>query len=168
MDMGEVITKFPNFLDYIINFSSLTNAELIIFSLQIIIISIIILFLALLIFFFYNRKTSEEINALNLLKKVENLRKKNNQKNVVKKNKEDLNVLKDKNTIDKKSQSISLKDILIKKFKPKIEQQLQTTIEIIDFKSKDNNFEVLASISGTKLLLILDNSGKIIDYKRAN
>lgn len=73
---------------------------------------------------------------------------------------------KKENTSEKKEPTISLKDILIKKFSPKIDAQLKTKINILDFKSKGNDFEALIEVEGTRLTIILDNSGKIIDYKK--
>ncbi len=65
-----------------------------------------------------------------------------------------------------KKEEFSLKKLLIDKFKPVIEKQLKTKVVIKDFNAKENNFLVLVEISGKKLLLVLDSSGKIIDYKK--
>lgn len=163
MVLEEAINKIPNFFYYLLNFFELTNEEILIFSIQIIILAIMIFILAVIIFFIFNKKSREQKEAANLLKKVEAIRKKGDLQNT---NKED----KLKNEIKKESsnkdEKISLKNILIKKFGPKIEDQLQTKIEIIDLISKGENFEVLANINETKLTLIIDNSGKIIDYKK--
>jgi hypothetical protein len=37
---------------------------------------------------------------------------------------------------------------------------------VLDFNAKDENFLALIDISGVKILLTLDSSGKIIDYKK--
>ena len=60
----------------------------------------------------------------------------------------------------------SLKGLLIKKFKPKIEAQLGTKIDIVDFSVKGNEFFALTEISGVRVVLSLDSSGKIFDYKK--
>ena len=174
MDIFQAIANFPNFINYILNFSNLTNEEIAIFSIQIILIAVVLIVFAIILYLFFNRKTREEKEAINLLKKVEALRNKNargvstfqtelGDKNNSKK--EEKTISKETEVAEKKP-TISLKQILIKKFKPKIESQLQTEVNIVDFKSKENNFEAIVEISGTKLLLVLDNSGKIIDYKR--
>ncbi len=174
MDLNKAVFEFPNFLNYLINFSTLTNEEIAIFSIQIILIAIVLFAVALILLFIFNRKTKEEREAINLLKRVEFLRNKNAKgistfQNVVENNnskKEEVVNNKKQSAFVETKKTISLKEILIKKFKPKIQDQLQTEVNILDFKSKENNFEVLVEISGTNLLLVLDNSGKIIDYKR--
>ncbi len=64
-----------------------------------------------------------------------------------------------------KTQS-SLKTLLIKKFKPKIESQLGSKVNIIEFNSAESKLTALIEIADVKILLSLDSSGKIIDYKK--
>ncbi|MEK6958794.1 MAG: hypothetical protein AABW59_01985 [archaeon] len=66
---------------------------------------------------------------------------------------------------------ITLKQLLIGKFKPVIEKQLKSKVEIKDFNAKGDNFLALIEVVGAKkskikLLLVLDSSGKILDFKR--
>lgn len=209
--LEEVINTFPSIFDKIINFDALNNAEIVILSIQIIIIAVLLLIIAVIIYFFLNRKSKEELHAKELLKKVNDIKKKkeigekvidfNEQveekdKTLEKKEKEVIvkkekkgffnnifkkkkSSIKDEKTVltkvdeakkenvgEKKEPTISLKDILIKKFTPKIEAQLKTNVNILDFKSKGSDFEALIEVEGTKLTIILDNSGKIIDYKK--
>lgn len=163
MPIEEAINNFPSFFEYLINFFELTNQEIFIFSIQIIILAIIIFVLTIIFFFILNRKSIEQQKAINLLKKVEDIRKKGSIINNSSKEKIKTELIKENSNKDEK---ISLKNILIKKFGPKIESQLQTKVEIVNLVSKGDNFEVLVNIGETKLTLIIDNSGKIIDYKK--
>jgi len=66
---------------------------------------------------------------------------------------------------------VTLKQLLICKFKPVIEKQLKTKVEIKDFNAKGENFLALIEVIGAKkakikLLLVLDSGGKILDFKR--
>jgi hypothetical protein len=72
----------------------------------------------------------------------------------------------DVSTLQISKGEVSLKNLLIKKFKPKIESQLGTKIEVIDFNAKGNSFLALVDISDVRVILSLDSAGKIIDYKK--
>ena len=61
---------------------------------------------------------------------------------------------------------LSLKEMLVNKFKPIIEKQLQTKIEVKDFSARGDNFVSHILVQGHELELTLDSSGKIVDYKR--
>ena len=64
------------------------------------------------------------------------------------------------------NKDLSMKEHLSKKFKPKIEKQLKTKVNLLDLNGEGKDFEVLTEIGGVKVLLVLDSGGKIIDYKR--
>jgi hypothetical protein len=106
---------------------------------------------------FKNRKNEEEKHVENVLSKVE--------------------MIKSGKTFEKKearpagglsSSDVSIKEMLVKKFKPKLESQIGSKVNVIDLKAADNskNFVAHVEISGVKLSIVLDASGKIIDYKK--
>lgn len=64
------------------------------------------------------------------------------------------------------SGDVSLKDMLLKKFQPKIESQLGDKIIAHDIRPADANFELLVEVSGVTMILLVDASGKILDYKK--
>jgi hypothetical protein len=173
MVLQRIINEFPEIVEKIININNLTNEDVIVLSAQIIIIAIIIVVISILIFILKTRKSKEEAHAHSILKKVRQL-KSGNLKEIKNEEikelgktskKEDKNTEK-KEDVKEKKKGISIKDILIKKFKPKIESQLGTSIEILDFVSKGGDFEAKINVEGTDLTIIIDNSGKIIDYKK--
>lgn len=126
-------------------------------SLWVLVFSVIIILFSLAFIFWRNRDSVEEkhadsvLRSLGLLKEGKVLSKK---------------VSEDKPVLEIKKDEFSLKHLLIKKFKPKIEQQLSTKVEVLDFNAKENTFLALVEISGVKILLTLDSAGKIIDYKK--
>jgi len=129
-------------MDLLFGFSLLEASFLLIaFSLFVIIICLIVLF-------FLSRKRA---HAEMVLKRLDDLR---------------LGKGVPQQKLEIKKEEFSLKKLLIDKFKPVIEKQLKTKVVIKDFNAKENNFLVLVEISGKKLLLVLDSSGKIIDYKK--
>lgn len=125
--------------DFLVNISLLV----ILLSFVVIIVSVVLMF----------RKTKEEASAAEIMKRLADLKK---GKAPQKKEKK----------LEIKPGETSLKDLLTKKFQPKIESQLKTKVNVIDFNAKDENFLALIDISGVKILLTLDSSGKIIDYKK--
>ncbi|MFA5931286.1 MAG: hypothetical protein WC821_03160 [archaeon] len=137
-------------MDFVLTTELLVQISLVLISLSV----IVILVSAFLIL--NKRKTVEEQHAQKIL--------------------DSLQALKEGKTLNKEAKSEpvlaikkeehSLKSMLIKKFKPKIESQLSTKVNVLDFNAKEENFLVLIEISGVKLLLTLDSSGKIIDYKK--
>ncbi len=135
----------------ILSIEALFNMDLVTLSLVIIFISLAIIVVCIILLFL---KSSEEKKAAEVLKHLENLRGAKFEKKVVP-------------ILEIKKDELSLKKLLIEKFKPSIEKQLKTKIEVIDFNAKGNNFLALIDVSGTKLLLVLDSSGKIIDYKKS-
>lgn len=127
----------------------ITTVFLVDFSLMLIVLSLIIIIVSL---FIISRKTAEEESASEILKKLKDIKQ-------------------GKTTTSKVGLTIqphetSLKDRLKKKFQSKIESQLKTKIEITDFNAKGDDFLALVNVSGVKILLTLDSSGKIIDYKK--
>lgn len=135
-----MVEMFPNEL--------IVQASLVLAGLSLVVI------LISLILIFFKKKTVEEEHAQKVLASLEALKhgKINSEQKPV--------------ALEIKKDEQSLKSMLIKKFKPKIEAQLSTKVELLDFNAKDENFLALAQLSGVKVLLTLDSSGKIIDYKK--
>ncbi len=121
-----------------------------------IILALIVIVAAIITLFLRRRKTIEEKHADHILKTLSAL-KEGKEIQVKSGSKKDFAINKDET---------SLKQMLIKKFKPKIEQQLSTKINVLDFNAKDNKFLALVEISEVRILLTLDPSGKILDYKK--
>jgi mannitol-specific phosphotransferase system IIBC component len=147
-----------------------TNAVIVDLAIVIIALAVFIIFISTIIFVIRNRKTKEEKTAKKILKDINKIREKKikpkkekpEPKKEDKKNKvNELNAKKDLVGAGEKS----LKQMLIEKFQKKIEKQLHSKIEIKDFKAKGDNFLVKILIEGHNLELVLDSSGKIIDYK---
>jgi len=142
-------------------FLGLENSFLVLLSIGLIIISALVIIVG--VFLIFLKKSAEEkhadkvVAALKLLKEGKRLDSAKEVSAPEKKVVPALEIKKEEN---------SLKQLLIKKFKPKVEQQLGSKIEVLDFNAKENNFLLLAVISGVKILLTLDASGKIIDYKK--
>ena len=120
-------------------------------------LSILLIVIALVVIagsaYILSKKTKEEESAAEILKRLRDI-------------KSGKPVVQSKIALTIKPNETSLKDMLKKKFQPKIESQLKTKIHVIDFNAKDENFLALVDISGVKILLTLDSSGKIIDYKK--
>lgn len=134
-----------------LSLESVLAFDLVAISILIIIISIAIIIVCIIILFL---KSSEEKKAREVLKHLDNLRDSKIQKKPLP-------------ILEIKKDELSLKKLLIEKFKPSIENQLKTKVIIVDFNAKGENFLALIEVSGTKLLLVLDSSGKIIDYKKS-
>ena len=181
--------ELANVLDVnaLMNFSQLTNEQIVKLSFQMLGIAVIIIVIALIILFFATRKNKEEKIAGKMLKHVNKIRD-------GKVNEKSKPIVPEPNTrttpqerpaeqsessasgpanetAEEESHMIrpdelSLKDMLVNKFKPIIEKQLQTKIEVKDFSAKGENFLSHILVQGHELELTLDSSGKIIDYKR--
>lgn len=137
-------------MDFVLTTELLVQISLVLISLSIIVI-LVSVFLIL-----NKKKTIEEQQAQRILDSLQALKE---GKSLTKESKpEPVLVI--------KKEEHSLKSMLIKKFKPKIESQLSTKVNVLDFNAKEENFLVLIEISGVRLLLTLDSSGKIIDYKK--
>jgi hypothetical protein len=132
----------------------LTTDFLVFVSILVASVSLFIIFLCIVILFVLNRKSEEQKKAERVLAKVYS------SKFVSQKEKADVS------TLQISKGEVSLKNLLIKKFKPKIESQLGTKIEVIDFNAKGNSFLALVDISDVRVILSLDSAGKIIDYKK--
>ncbi len=133
------------------------------FSILLIIIAVIIIVISIIVNVIVTRTSKEESVALKVLKDVKKIEK---GKLVPKKEKSDEKNNKIEKVLESKRTDISMKEHLSKKFKPKIEKQLKTKVELLDFSGKGNEFHALIEVSGVKVMLILDSSGKIIDYKK--
>ena len=133
-------------------------------SIVILTFAIIVILFTLAYLFFSNKKTAEERKAGSILKKVEELKKVNS--SLAGEEKTKTIKLGSVEEIDFDKTDSSLKGLLIKKFKPKIESQLGSKVNILEFNSIDNKLTALIEIADVKILLSLDSSGKIIDYKK--
>jgi len=134
----------------------LTTGLIVQLSLTLIAVSLIVIIVSLVVIFLNRKKTIEEKHAEKILHNLELL------KQGVRLEKPS----KPMPELEIKKGETSLKALLVKKFKSKIEQQLSAKVNVLDFNAKENNFLALIEISGVKLLLTLDASGKIIDYKK--
>jgi len=143
----------------------ITTDFLIQISIAVLTFSIIVIFASFVFLFFSNKKTEEEKKASSIFKKIEQLKKSSSL--VIQKEGVELNKISStKSGVDFNETDSSLTSLLIKKFKPKIESQLGSKVNIIEFNSIDNKLNSLIEISGVRILLFLDSSGKIIDYKK--
>jgi preprotein translocase subunit SecG len=133
----------------------LTNEQL--FQVLTLVLGVVVLVAIIvlsIVFFKKHKKTPEQKHAQEIAKKVLLLHegkiqpKKQEQKLAIKKG------------------ETSLKSLLIKKYKPKIESQLGSGVEVLDFNAREANFLVLVEVAGAKLLLKLDASGNILDYEK--
>lgn len=131
----------------------LSNAQIVDYSIYTIVISLIVIAISFLIIFLKNR-SAEKIHAKKILVHLEYLK---NSK---------VSKVAPAPKLEIKKEEYSLKSMLIKKFKPKIEEQLGAKVEVLDFNAKEESFLALVKITGVKILLTLDASGKIIDYKK--
>ncbi len=134
-----------------LSIESLLSFDLVLISLIIIVLSALIIVICFVILVL---KNAEEKKASQVLKHIDFLR-------------EEKVVEKPKPVLEIKKEELSLKKLLTSKFKPIIEKQLKAKINFVDFNAKGENFLALVEVSGTKLLLVLDSSGKIIDYKKS-
>jgi len=144
----------------------LENELVVLISIILITISIVIIVFG--VFFVLKRKSVEEKHADKILDSLRLLKegKKLQSKEEVAKQVPVQSSKPSAPPLEIKKEENSLKQMLIKKFQPKVETQLGAKIEVLDFNAKENNFLLLAIISGVKILLTLDASGKIIDYKK--
>ena len=108
-----------------------------------------------------NKRSKEEKIASKLLKKVVLMRK----SKIIPKKIEKKPILEKKEQIPIKKSEFTLKEMLIKKFKPLIEKQLHSKVEFVDFKANNDQFVAKINVQEHLLELILDSSGKILDYK---
>lgn len=148
------------FNDFLIG--SVSQQQFIDLSVIVLTISFIFFVIGIIIFFVFAKKSREEKIASKLVLEI-NLMKTGKKKVLEEK-------VKSSNKIDVENQikkgETSLKQLLIDKFKPLIEKQLKSKIDIIDFNARKENFVVKINVQGNKLELILDSSGQIVDYKR--
>jgi len=151
----------------VISYMDITTGLLVEVSLLVIYFSIGVIIIVLGYLFLFKGKSLEEKKASSIIKKIEKLKKSNsfneNNSKVLSKNS-----LKDSSSkkIDFDKTESSLKNLLIKKFKPKIESQLGSKVNILEFNLVGDKFTALILITDIKILLSIDSSGKIIDYKK--
>ena len=147
------------------DFAAMFGMDIFGFSIMLIIIAVIIIAISIIVNVFVTRKSGEEAVAGTILKNVKLIKTGKLKPKTQKEIKADEKVVKEeeKNAKDK---GVSMKEHLSKKFKPKIEKQLNTKVDLIDFKGKGSDFHALVEVGGVKILLVLDSSGKIIDYKK--
>jgi hypothetical protein len=144
----------------------ITTQFLVEISLAVLSFAIIVILASLAYLFLSNKKTIEEKKASSILKKIEQLKK----GNLVSTQNNKVGSTKSASVkgIDFNKTDSSLKGLLVKKFKPKIESQLGSKVNIVEFNSTDNKLTALIQIADVKILLSLDSSGKIIDYKKVD
>jgi len=126
---------------------------------------VIIIAISILVNIVFTKKSKEEAVATTVLKNVKLIEK----GKLVPKTKEDKKkeekIVATEKTVAK-TEGVTLKEHLSQKFQPKIEKQLKTKVKLLDFSGEGNKFKALIEVGGVKVLLILDSSGKIIDYKK--
>jgi len=134
-------------------------------SLALIIIAVVVIVISIIANVLITRKSKEESVAIRVLKNVKLIeQRKVFPKTKEEEKKEEKIVAGEKNNAQ--NEGISLKEHLSQKFQPKIEKQLKTKVKLLDFNGKGNEFQALVEVGGVKVLLVLDASGKIIDYKK--
>ncbi|MFA5357336.1 MAG: hypothetical protein WC308_00220 [archaeon] len=143
-------------MDLVEMFVSVPRGSIINFSILVIAFSFVIIAVAIIIYLFKNRKSDEEKHIETVLDKVAMMKS----GKIFEKN--------EKASSGLSNSDVSIKEMLVKKFKPKLESQIGSKVNVIDLKAVDNskNFIARVEISGVKLSIILDGSGKIIDYKK--
>ncbi|MFA5764087.1 MAG: hypothetical protein WC915_04705 [archaeon] len=159
----DMINLFTNLLQ-----GSLTSGDLVDLAFIIIGVALILIIISAIILFLVNKKSREEKTAQSILKNISLIRNGKIKNIDLKKEelqKDKVENIKTKEPLQIKETEISLKQLLIKKFQPKVESQLHTKIKILDFNAKKNNFVAKINVQGHDLEIELDSSGKIIDYK---
>jgi len=134
-------------------------------SVLIIIIAVIIIALSIIVNVFVSRKSIEEAVATKVLKNIKLIENGKLKPKTIEEEKKEEKIFPTPK-VNAKTDGVSLKEHLSEKFKPKIEKQLKTKIKLLDFNGKGDQFNALIEVGGVKVLLILDASGKIIDYKK--
>ncbi|MBT4870742.1 MAG: hypothetical protein HON47_04160 [Candidatus Diapherotrites archaeon] len=142
-------------------FAAMLGMDVFALSILIIIVAVIIIAISIIVNIVVTRRSKEEEVATKVLKNIKLIAKgKLNPKE--EKKEEKVIVEKEK----PRNGEISMKEHLSKKFKPKIEKQLKTKINLLDFNGKGSDFHALVEVGGVRVMLVLDASGKIIDYKK--
>ena len=146
---------------------NITNQVFVDLGIIILIIAGILILISIIIIVVANKRSKEEKIASKLLKTVKKMRdgkfkpKVIKEKKVIKNGKQ---VIKKEKPIIKKDE-LTLKQMLIKKFKPLIEKQLHSKVEFVDFKANKEKFMAKIKVQDHMLELTMDSSGKILDYK---
>ena len=134
----------------------------------IVIVACIVAIVVSLVAYFKFLRTDEEKTAQHIMNHLDLIRAgkwASTQKSVDSKTKQPVSVSA-KKSFEIKGDELTLKKMLITKFKPLIEKQLNMKVEMKDFNAKGDKFFALTVISGSKFLFDLDSSGKILAYKR--
>ena len=146
-------------------FAAMLGMDVFGLSILLIILAVIIITISIIVNVIVTRRSKEEEVATKVLKNIKLIQKgKLNPKKEKEMKKEEKVVTKEKS--NGKDGGISMKEHLSQKFKPKIEKQLKTKINLLDFNGKGSDFHALVEVGGVKVMLVLDASGKIIDYKK--
>ncbi len=151
-------------LDSIIS-GSLNAEQFVELSVWLMFVAIVLILISFIVVAIFNRRSKEEKMALKIIKQVGLMREGKyvkNEKNDFKK--ESKNEVKEEKLHIGKSET-SLKQMLMKKFLPVIENQIHAKVVINDFNARGENFIAQVSVQGHNLELVLDSTGKIIDYK---
>jgi FtsZ-interacting cell division protein ZipA len=146
-------------------FAAMLGLDVFQLSVIIIIIAVIIIAVSIIVNIFVTRKSREEAVAKGVLKNVKLIQKGKLKPKTNEEVKKEEKIVKNESK-KAKNEGVSMKEHLSKKFKPKIEKQLKTKINLLDFTPKGKDFNALIEVGGVKVLLVLDPSGKIIDYKK--
>lgn len=127
------------------------------FSVAVIAFSFVLIAAAAVIYLFRNRKSEDEKHVESVLNKVALIKSGKAFESPEK-------IVGGESPVS----DVSIKEMLVKKFKPKLEAQVGSAVNVIDLKAAENskNFVAHVEISGVKLAIVLDTSGKIIDYKK--
>jgi len=158
-------------------FAAMFGMDVFSLSIILIIIAVIVIAISIIVNIIFTKKSKEEAVAVAVLKNVDLIAKgklvpkskAEEKKEGIKEGKEEEKKEEKIVAVEKttaKNDGITLKEHLSQKFQPLIEKQLKTKIKLLDFSGKGNQFQALVEVGGVKVLLILDSSGKIIDYKK--
>ncbi len=145
-----------------ISWFGLDNEFYVQLAMLLLLLSIIIIILSLFVLFLRNKKTAEQKNASKIVSVISSLKKGKLKKSAAK----DMAKQIEKSGKEAEKKGTTLKEVLIKKFQPKIESQLKKSIIILDFKAEGKKFVAMIELQGSKLELVLDSAGKIVDYKK--
>lgn len=153
----------------------LTNAQLVSYSVLVIEGAVVVIVVCGVIILVASRKSPEQKKAMDILSSIK--KRKEGKSLPLKVPSSKAQVKKDdalssrevpspSKPLEIKKGEFSLKQLLIKKFSPKIESQLGSKVLVLDFNAQGENFLALIVVADVKLLLTLDSSGRILDYKK--
>ena len=131
-------------------------------ALNILLLSVVILVLSFFVLLARSKKTTEQKKASKIVSVISSLKKGTLKKSAAK----DMAKQLKKSGKEAEKKGTTLKEVLIQKFQPKIESQLKKSVNMLDFKALGKKFVAKIELQGSKLELVIDSSGKIIDYKK--